>query len=263
MSEALETGLPTPAEGKQPIPEGQQTQPPPEDQKPEGEQEPPKSYTQEDLDRIVKKVRSNTRYQTRKEVEAEVYRQLALQRTEPQPQAPVSNEPKREAFEDYEAYIEARAEWKAEQALLKHREAEKKQSVEQTRATEAQKLQARYQDTVEAARVELPDFDEVVGEADIPITDAMRDAILDSPLGAKLTYHLAKHPEEVERIARMSPVQQLKAIGVIEASLSSPVKTTKAPAPIKPIGGASSVSRDPSRMSMDEYVVWRKSQGFR
>lgn len=262
MSEALETGLPTPVEGQEPVAQTQEPQEV-EGQDEAKEDKPSKSYTQEDLDRIVRKVRQNARYTARKEAEAEFYRSLATQQQPVNREAVPSGEPKREQFEDYEAYIEARAEWKAEQAVLRREATRQQQSAYEARATEAHKVTARYQQTVEAARVELPDFDEVVEAAEVPITDAIRDAILDSSLGAKLTYHLAKHPEEVERISKLTPTQQVKAIGVLEATLSAPVKTTKAPAPVRPIGSASASTKDLSKMSMDEYMAWRKTQGFR
>jgi hypothetical protein len=267
MSETLETGAVTPIESQEPVAPAQESHEEPKqdvEQEPEKDPQTPKTYTQEDLDRIVKKVRSNTKYQTRKEVEAEVYRQVAMRQPEPQPQAkPADEAPLRESFDDYESFLEARTAWITKQAIKAERETERKQSAEQARATEAQQLQARYQESVEAARASMPDFDEVVESADIPITEHIRSALLDSDVAGKLTYHLAKHPEEVERISRLSPVAQIKAIAMLESSFSQPAKTTKAPAPIKPIGASSSSTKDPARMSMVDYREWRKTQGLR
>src|SRR5690606_3247807 len=76
-----------------------------------------KSFTQEQLDEIVeKRVAKEQRKAAR---ERERLMEKVLERgqpaKEPEPQAPVDNGPRRQDFDDYEQYIEARAEWKADQ----------------------------------------------------------------------------------------------------------------------------------------------------
>lgn len=232
----------------------------------EAEQEEPKetkNYTQEEVDRIVRKAKKNASYLARKEAEAELYRQQVERSTQRAPEPVQDAAPKREDFDDYETYLEARADYKAElkvKAVLAEQQSRTQYATQQNR--EAQRL-TRYQQDLDKARSSIPDFDEVIESADVPITQTMRDAILESEVGALLTLHLAKNPAEAERIARLSPVAQAKALGAIEASLATkPVpRVSKAPAPIKPISGASGGHADPSKMSMDEYAAFRKKQG--
>lgn len=248
--------------------EPQSEAPEAEDPKAEGEQEAvkreTKNYTQEEVDRIVRKAKKNASYLARKEAEAELYRQQVERGVQRAPEAkPEDAPPKREDFDDYETYLEARADYKAEQkvkAVLAEQQTRTQQQTQQS--SESQRL-ARYQQDLDKARSSIPDFDEVTGEADVPVTQTMRDAILESDVGALLTYHLAKNPAEAERIARLSPIAQAKAIGQIEASLASKPapQVSKAPAPIKPISGASGGHADPSKMSMDEYLAYRKKTG--
>lgn len=232
----------------------------------EGEQEEKKetkNYTQEEVDRIVRKAKKNASYLARKEAEAELYRQQVERSTQRAPEPVQDAAPKREDFDDYETYLEARADYKAEQkvkAVLAEQQSRTQYATQQS--SEAQRL-ARYQQDLDKARSSIPDFDEVTGEADVPVTQTMRDAILESEVGALLTYHLAKNPAEAERIARLSPVAQAKALGAIEASLAvKPApRVSKAPAPIKPISGSSGGHADPAKMSMDDYMAYRKKTG--
>jgi hypothetical protein len=121
----------------------------------------------------------------------------------------------------------------------------------------SRRLQTYYLDKANKA------YKKGVEGADVPVTQKMREAILESDVGALLTYHLAKHPSEAERIAKLSPNAQLKAIGVIEASLASKPapQQSKAPAPIKPLSSSSGGAADLSKMSMDDYYEHRKKQG--
>jgi len=251
MSEALETGAEAPAVPVEP--EVVQTAEP--------EKVEPKVYTQEEVDRIAAKVRANAAYRAKKEAEVQIYKDLATKQPEVQQPAVIPDaEPKRESFDDYESYIEARAEWKALETIRRAKADDEKRSAEQARAKEAQTQASRYESSVATARAETPDFDDVVSGAEIPVTPAIRDAILESDNPAKLQYHLAKNPSEIERISKLSPVQQVKAIGAIEATLASPARTTSAPAPVRPIGSGPA-QKPLASMSMEEYAAYRRAQG--
>lgn len=238
------------------------------EQEGEGDEKKPesKNYSQEEVDRIVRKAKRNAAYLARKEAEAELYRQMATKpvQQDAQPAPKADDAPKRENFESYEDYIEARAEWRAEQkvqaALEQQAQRQQQQTQQTSQAQQVQRFQAQLQEVAKT----LPDFQSVMEAADeVPLTQAMRDAILESEVGALLTYHLAKNPAEASRIASLSATGQIKALGAIEASLNRKPEpqVSKAPTPITPISGGSASVRDPSKMSMDEYAAWRKKQG--
>jgi hypothetical protein len=74
-------------------------------------------------------------------------------------------------------------------------------------------------------------------------TDAMREAIISSEDGPAVAYHLASNPDEARRIAALDPVSQIRALGRLEAKLSTPAaptaKTaTDAPMPTTQVRGA-------------------------
>jgi len=230
----------------------------------EQETQEEKVYRQSEVDKIAAKVRANTAHRVRKETEAEIYKQFATQQPEAPRQEAVRQdaEPSRESFDSYEDYSRALARYEARQEFSRLEGEKQKQGAEQARAQEAQTQATRYNESVATVRAETPDFDDVVSSADIPVTPAIRDAILDSDNPARLQYHLAKNPEEVDRISKLSPVQQVKAIGVIEANLQAPARTTKAPAPVRPIGASGAgAAKDFSRMTMAEVKAAMRANG--
>ena len=123
-----------------------------------------------------------------------------------------------------------------------------------------------------AARAALPDYDQVVGGADIPVARHVAEVLLDSDQGPALAYHLAKNPDVAAKLNGLSPVAAAREIGRIEAGLSAPPATQAAPAarlstaPTPPghlKTAAPATQRDPAKMSMDEYKAMRSKQGAR
>lgn len=234
----------------------------------ESEEQTPEQQEQHKKGGFQRRIDKLTREKTEAARELEYWKQEALKgkQQEPeqrQPEPAQSNaKPRMEDFTDAADYIEAVTEWKAEQ-LLNERENRTKQETTQ------REIATTWKQKVEATRSELPDFDDVIASADVPVPKVLRDALLESDMGPKLAYHLAKHPEEAEAIAAMSESQVLRAIGRLEARLegnttASPApakKVSNAPAPIKPLGGGSSNSKTVANMTNDEYRAYRAKQG--
>lgn len=118
-----------------------------------------------------------------------------------------------------------------------------------------------YEARVAEVRERYADYDTVVGNPSLPITDDMAAVIFDSDRGPEVAYHLGKNPAEAARIARLSPVAQAKELGRLEERLSAPKPLPKQPpAPVQPVNGiAAGGSKDPGSMSMSEYAAWRKA----
>lgn len=182
---------------------------------------PAKTFTQEELDRIV----ANRLAKEQRKFEREQARILQEAQQKAAPLKP-------EEFETAEAYAEKLAEQKAvEKAaeMLRQRE-------EQKRSAE---VEESYFEREEAARAKYEDFQQVAYSDNHQVTQVMAEAIRESELGPDIAYYLGTNPSESNRIARLSPLSQAKEIGRIEAKLAAeppkPVKTTSAPAPIKPV----------------------------
>ena len=183
---------------------------------------------------------------------------------EPQP-------PKREAFEDYEKYLEAKAEWTAEQRAGKIVEERLKARDEQAKKAEADKadqaLTKSWTDSVAKVRDKYDDYDEVTQDEGFNPTPAMARAMLESDQKAEIAYYLAKNPEEMERIAKLSPLRQAAEVMKLEdkvASKSPAKKPSKAPAPIDPVGGKSKGDENALRddLPIEEWKRRREKQVY-
>lgn len=216
----------------------------------------------EDAEPVVKKKGGFQRKLERKDQEIATLRaQLEARSTggqsaEREPQTIVGKPTLTQFDGDLDQFTEALVDWKAEQ-----------------RANEAEaKLVADTWDTrVSETAKEFDDFEEFA-QVEIPLTSQMREFLVDSDLGPKIGYTLAKDLIEAQRIFGLTPVQQVKALAKLELQLAGTLpppalKQTKAsaPPPIKPLAGGSttSVVKDPRRseMSFQEFVVWRNSGG--
>ncbi len=159
--------------------------------------------------------------------------------------APVTQagKPQPDSFDTHEDYIDALTDWKIDQ-----RESAKTAKAREEQAkTEYQKQIETFQAKVKDFSKATEDFDDVIESVDdIPLKMHVQEAILDSEYGPQIMYALAKDRKELERINGLSIVAAAKAIGAIEAKLpkaddsskEQPKKSTKAPAPIKPVGGS-------------------------
>ena len=176
---------------------------------------------------------------------------------------PIDNsEPRIDNFDDFDQYVAAKAEWIASKKINETLDERERRSAEERAAAAHYQAVDGWNQRLEKATAELPDFKEVIESSDVPMSDFMRDAIIDSDLGPKVAYWLANNPDEAKKIASMSPLATVKAIGRIEERLESlakaPKKPTAAPAPLKSVGGKASVQKDPGQMSDSEYAEWRK-----
>ena len=196
--------------------------------------QPAKTFSQEELDAAIGKRLAR---EQRKWEREQVARQAV-------PVAP-KEVPSIDNFESTDAYAEALALRKAEE-LLAQRDRQK----EQAEIVEA------YSEREEKARDKYDDFEDVVYNPKLRITDVMAETIQYSDLGPDLAYWLGSNPKEAERIARLSPILQAREIGKIEVRLSDnpPVKkTTSAPTPISPVTARSSGS--PSHDTTDPRSI--------
>jgi hypothetical protein len=221
-----------------------------------------RKYAQKRIDRLTWE--ANEAKRKAEELEAKL-----RERQERQPE-PSAARPKPEDFQDYDAYVEALADWKAEEKARKLRDELKAES-EKTRAkTEADRRMEAFRAAESKVRATVQDYDEAIQDAqDTPMTQVMFDVILESEVGPNLLYHLAKNPDEAERIAHLSPARQAAEIGKLEDKLAQQLKdppkpkASNAPPPVNPVrarGSASTPRLDDPNLSMEEYSRLRRKQ---
>lgn len=178
------------------------------------------------------------------ETESRMLREQMAKQTQQAPQREVQadDSPKREQFNTYEEYIRADAKWNAQQeartTVRQELEDSRKEESQRSQKEAQAKVAKEWEGSVDAARDAIDDFDDVCGDSEAPVTDAMRAAILESgDKGPFIAYHLAKNPAEAERIAKLSPTRQAAEIVKLEEKVTKPAKTpSKAPPPISPLG---------------------------
>lgn len=235
------------------------------------EPETPKTFTQEDVDRIAQKERAKAERRAIRQVGDELktlretVQQLQQQPQQQQQRAAGEGEPQRDQFESYEDYIRAIGRFEAKQELSKERTASQQREQQEAQQRYQQQLVKVAEQRIEAGRKEYADFDAVINEAaeegTLPIGSPLHMAIIESDLGHKIAYHLAKNPEEAERLASLPQRQMDRELGKLEVKLAAaPVQKPKSK-PINPVGGASSSSsglRDDD--DMDAWVKKRNAE---
>jgi hypothetical protein len=217
-------------------------------------QEKPKRSARDRINELTKRAHEAER-------EAQHWREAAERKP-----AESAGKPSPDKFGSYDEYVEALADWRADQRVaesFKRRDAERSQAAE-ARAAEA-KAQA-WHERQSNFREATPDYDAVVGKSSVHVAPHVVDTLLDSDSGPELAYHLAKHPETVRRINELSPLAAAREIGRIEASLSTPAAprekpASKAPAPITPARSSAPAPVNLATANMDQYIEARRKQG--
>ena len=205
-------------------------------------------------------------------IEAETESRLLreqLAKLEAQRTPPGNEEPQRDQFDNYESYLRAITKYDAKQIANETLKAEREATGKQSKEVEAQ--QATAKNWVEREKSFIgttKDYEEVVTpfvEEDLgSLSNDARNLIVDSESGPQLLYHLASHPEVMERIADLSSVRQIAELGKLEDKLSAPAKKiSNAPAPASHVNTGKTGQKDPAKMNQQEYRAWMKANGSR
>ena len=206
----------------------------------------PKTYTQEELDKVIAKRLEKAERKAARETERKIAEAVA--RAIPKQPAQPPAKPKPDQFDTTEAYVEAVAKHavavdKAESATSEA--TTRQQTTQQQRASE---IDTAYDEVISRGGDKYEDFDAAMFSVSrVPMSDevglALKEAIAESEDGDELLYYLGKHKDEATAIGKMSPARALVALGKIEAKLpaKAPVakKTSSAPDPISPVNAGS------------------------
>lgn len=248
--------------------------------KAEGEQQTPEQLEAKKQSKFQRRLDRQKEARVAAETEARLLRErLATFEGTKKPADAASdpNEPQRDQFEDYETYLRALARYDAKQTagdtLKVDREAREKDESGKLATAQERTLAKNWSEREQVFQKEQKDYLDVVApfieDGLDSLSEVARRAIAESELGPQLLHHLAQHDEVAESIAGLSPLQQVKELGKLEAKVAKPqVKAGKiaseAPDPVSQTKvGANAVTGYREGMSDSEYREWRKSNGAR
>lgn len=215
---------------------------------------------------VEKRIDELTRLRRQAERESEYWRELALSKkaeAQAEPAPASTGKPTLEAFEyDQEKYAEALVDWKVSERLKAAEEAKAKQTQEEQQKT----VRSTFAERQNAAMQKYEDYADVA--FNVPLSKPMEDAIMRMENGPDVAYYLGSNPEKAAEIRNMEPVHQVIALARIEAGLEKPnqmperpkPQITKAPPPPSSVNANSPVSKDPEKMTIEEWTKWRNSQ---
>lgn len=242
----------------------------------EGEKKPKQKGFKKRIDKLNKRLSDKDQeleYWKRQAIKGKDAEQDPQQKLTQKEATSPDDKPKSENFETHAEYLEALTDWKVDQ-----REKAKEAKQRETEVkTQFQKQEESFRAKVAEFKKEQSDYDEVIADfieehGDITFSPGLHELIMTSDLGPAIAYELAKNKEELDRINALSPLVAAREIGKLELRLSKDsesskkpeIKTTKAPPPLKPVGGngsakiAKSIS-DPN-ISQRDYERLRREQ---
>jgi hypothetical protein len=214
---------------------------------------------QEEFDEITRQSQEKAIYWRRQKAESRAdYFKSPIQ--EQQPIAPVPDlgmpEPKKEDFDDYDKYNEAKINYEVSKKLAiwdqERARKESEHSFQNKMQTFKQKLDEGFK--------KYPDFEEVALDKTVPVNPVMAEILADSERPEDLAYWLGKNRTEAFQISRMTPIQAAKKIRDIELELSKEggnnlpkPKIPGAPPPIRPLGATHTVEKSLENMTQAEF----------
>ncbi len=236
----------------------------------EEEEAAPEPKKKANLDDRLKQLKTGTyemREAERQANKARAAAEAATAKLEEAQKKSGNEKPKEDDFDTQEEYIEALTGFKAKQAILEYDANRKQEDAEASKRRVGEESVKDWNYRKEKAMEQYADFTEnenmiqkVLVHYGNPI---MAQTIIDSEKGIALVQHLGRNIDELERIARMSPISTVKELARLEDKIGKKTvkKLTTAPNPIKPVGGGSGpVSKDYAKMSTADFMKKRNEE---
>jgi len=218
----------------------------------------------------ITKQREAAREEAQREREARQSLEAKLrdyeEKAKPKAEQVTEDEPQPEQFSDMYEYAKALTDYRVDQRWKD----EKQKEVQAKVQAERDQLINTWAKRVDSAKSEIPDFEEMVGSADVVVSNEVRDAIFESEVGPRILYHLAENPDIAEQLQGMTLTRALATIGKLEAKFEKTepqtkptVGRSKAPAPINPIKASANgpvTELDSNRQFHGNYQAWKAAR---
>jgi len=187
--------------------------------------------------------------------ELEYWKRTALGQAQAAPQQQPPSEPKLADYDSVEDYIRAR------DVFLEQKVLAKVNTSVQHRSASDRAFMA-HEARVAKVKSELQDWDEVFDDAGaLQVPPDAAQFVMESEVGPRIAYHLAKNPEELDRLTKLSPTRRLAELGKLEDRLAPkvapPKKATSAPTKLTEVKGGADVAPSGRPSS---YADWKARQ---
>jgi hypothetical protein len=128
-------------------------------------------------------------------------------------------------------YINDVVNYNVEARMAKTREQEATRQAEAAEQQRAQEIRQRWDEIGNQGAEKYEDFAEIVVEGakagTYPLTKEMVEEIGDSDVASDIIYHLARNPQEAQKVSGYEPRQLARYIGRLEAAIQSRGKRSK------------------------------------
>lgn len=201
-----------------------------------------------------------TERQARENLEQQNKELLAILKGQKAPDGKTDDgRPKQDQYPDYADFVRADAVWLAEKAAdAKIEKALSTQSEETRRQSFAQSEQqavAQYNERAKEAAKSIPDYDEVMSDADVDVPMPVLAMIRRLDNGPTVAYHMAKNPALARQFFDQPAAMHGVLLGQLSATLKGTAKVSNAPPPGKPAQPKAGSSSEPPE-DADAYMVW-------
>lgn len=180
------------------------------------------------------------------------------------PQQP-AGPPDPQQYQDYNEYVRNAAAYEARREAQAIIQAQHQAAAEAQARAAAARLESEFEARADKARAQYPDYDEAVAFLDESgALDQLKPVLLHAgDAGPDILRYLGKNPSELDRIATLPPVEQVRAVWALADRAKPQPRQTQAPKPIEPVQstGSNDLTYRPG-MKQDDYAKWRaKRQG--
>lgn len=165
-------------------------------------------------------------------------------------------EPDPDSYPDKAEWKKAHKEWREAGYMLRQHLV--------GQATQQAEMAKSFQSVLTSGRSAHDDFDAVVNNPSLPplhkFAPAAFEELVRSEHGSEIAYQLAKNPDKLWALSGADPRTQMRLIWQMNNEIAS-VPARQSPTNVPPTqvrGHDGLVVKDPDKMSMKEYIAWRR-----
>jgi hypothetical protein len=155
--------------------------------------------------------------------------------------------------EDYIAFLVQVQTQQQVQAL------EQQRMQREVQTKQAEEISGKWESAMEKAKADLPDYDDVVAEADLKLPVQTMRYLAVSDVGPYIAYTIAKDKTIHQNIAQLSPADRHNAVLQVEQMVRNWLSAPKAKAPVTPVQPQPQGSSKP-RPPMNPKVIKGKQK---